>query len=321
MTAEQQRRDELAAFLRARRARLRPADVGLAETERRRTPGLRRQEVAQLAGISVEYYVRLEQARGAHPSRQVLLALARALMLTGDERGYLFGVAGLSLPRQQGRSREVSPAIRYLLDSLPETPAYVVDAAYDILAWNRLATHFIGDLSDVPAEGRNMVRWMFSQPDTDVHWSDEETLRFTRSTIADLRVAYARYLGDRAIEGLVTELLALSPRFARMWAEHDVEERRRIVKRIEHPVHGTLQFECQVLHVPDVDQRVIVYCAEPGTATQATFRRLAATMTSGPRHGLPGHGDEESCRAVRRADDGVDGGHRAAGSGDPAGAR
>jgi len=134
------KRGELATFLRTRRQRLRPADVGLPAGGRRRTPGLRRQEVAELAGISVDYYIRLEQARGPHPSRQVLTALGRALVLTADEREYLFRLAGESPPPAAVPSREISPGIRNLLDSMPETPAYVVDAKYDVLAWNSLAT-------------------------------------------------------------------------------------------------------------------------------------------------------------------------------------
>ena len=155
-------RADLAAFLRARRARLSPRQAGLPDAGlpgRRRTPGLRRQEVAQLAGISVDYYIRLEQARGPHPSRQVLLALARALMLTADERDYLFRVAGQSPPQVAGPSREITPGLRHLLDGMPGTPAYVVDAAYNVLAWNQLATHFIGDLSGY--DDRNMIRWTF----------------------------------------------------------------------------------------------------------------------------------------------------------------
>jgi transcriptional regulator with XRE-family HTH domain len=270
------RRAELAAFLRSRRSRLRPGEVGLPDGVRRRTPGLRRQEVAQLAGMSVDYYIRLEQARGPHPSRQVLSALARALMLTRDEREYLFRIAGESPPLACGPSRELTPGLRYLLDSLPDTPAYVVDAKYDVLAWNALATHFISDLSAVPESDRNMIRWIFRQPDTDLHWTEADTVHFARGTVADLRAAYARYPGDRGIEDLVTELLGLSPRFAEMWAAHEVEVRRRIVKRVDHPVAGALEFECQVLHVPETDQRLIVYCAAPGSPTQLAFRRLAA---------------------------------------------
>jgi transcriptional regulator with XRE-family HTH domain len=272
----------MADFLRSRRTRLRPAEVGLPDGGRRRTPGLRRQEVAQLAGMSVDYYIRLEQARGPHPSRQILSALARALMLTRDEREYLFRIAGESPPPVVGPSREVTPALRYLLDSLPDIPAYIVDAKYDVLAWNQLATHFISDLSTVPESDRNMIRWLFRRPDADPYWSETDAIRFARGSVADLRAAYARYPGDRGIEDLVTELLSLSGRFAEMWAAHEVEVRRRIVKRVEHPRHGPLEFECQVLHVPDTDQRLIAYCATPGSPTQRVFRQLASLADSHP---------------------------------------
>ncbi len=269
-------RTELAMFLRSRRDRLTPGDVGLPGTGRRRTPGLRRQEVAQVAGMSVDYYIRLEQARGPRPSRQVLAALARALMLTRDERDYLFRIAGENPPPVVGPSREVPAAIRYLMDNMPTTPAFVVDAKYDLLAWNALATHFIGHLAGIPRDERNMIRWMFGRPDTDVSWNDENTVRFARASVADLRVAYARYPGDRGIEQLVTELLGLSPRFAQMWEAREVRVRGGVVKRVVHPELGPLEFDCQVLNIQDSDQRLIVYCATPGSATEAAFHRLAA---------------------------------------------
>ncbi|PWR06302.1 transcriptional regulator [Micromonospora acroterricola] len=275
MTRTCLRRDELAAFLRSRRARLRPAEVGLPDGVRRRTPGLRRQEVAQLAGMSVDYYIRIEQGRGPHPSRQVLSALARALLLSRDEREYLFRVAGESPPPAAGPSRELTPGLRYLIDAMTETPAYLVDAAYDVLAWNRLATYFVGDLASVPATDRNMIRWMFRRPAEDSHWTDPDLIRFVRTSVADLRAAYGRYPGDRAVQQLVTELLGTSPRFAQLWAEHDVAERRPIVKRVPHPELGPLEFECRVLHVPETDQKMIAYVPEPGSPTQAVFRRLA----------------------------------------------
>jgi transcriptional regulator with XRE-family HTH domain len=271
-------RAELATFLRTRRDRLTPRDVGLPSTDRRRTPGLRRQEVAQLAGMSIDYYIRLEQARGPRPSRQILAALARALMLTRDEREYLFRIADESPPQVASPSREVTPGIRHLLDSLTETPAYVVDAKYDILAWNPLATHFIGNLEDFPDHDRNMIRWMFSRPPAETHWSDPDAQRFARGTVADLRASYASYPGDPGIEGLVTELLGVSPHFADMWAEHEVEIRRPLLKRVNHPQTGPLEFECQVLHIPETGQRLIVYCAAPASPTQQAFRRLAADL-------------------------------------------
>jgi transcriptional regulator with XRE-family HTH domain len=265
-------RTELGMFLRSRRQRLRPSDVGLPEGVRRRTPGLRRQEVAQLAGVSVEYYIRLEQGRGPSPSRQVLWSLSRALMLTADEREYLFRTAGHNPPTVAGPSRELLPAIRHLLDSLVHTPAYVVDAKYDLLAWNRPAIPFIGDASRHPESDRNMIRWTFRG---ERDWSDESIRGFARSMVADLRAAYGRYPGDRGIQELVTELLGVSPVFAEMWSSHEVEVRRGHRKRVTHPVAGPLEFECQVLHISDSDQRLIVYCADPGSPTEAAFHRLA----------------------------------------------
>jgi transcriptional regulator with XRE-family HTH domain len=269
-------RGELATFLRTRRDRLRPRDVGLPDGQRRRTPGLRRQEVAQLACLSVDYYIRLEQARGPRPSRQVLSALARALMLTADEREYLFRIAGEEPTAVPGPVRDVPPAIRYLLDALVATPAYVVSAKFDILAWNQLATYFVGDLSQTAEDDRNMIRWMFARPADDTYWDDSHAIAFTRSMVADLRAAYARYPGDRSIAALVGELLALSPRFAAMWAEHAVEVRHPVVKRVDHPLTGPIEFECQVMHIQDTDQRLIAYVATPGSATEAAFSRLAA---------------------------------------------
>lgn len=277
---------ELAAFLRDRRGRIVPSDVGLPDTGRRRTPGLRRQEVAQLAGMSVEYYVRLEQARGPHPSTQVLSALARALMLTADERAYLFRVAGEEPQPVRGPVRDVSLAIRHLLDSLTATPAYVLDAKYDVLAWNTMAAHFIGDMATVTEPERNIVMWMFRRPDDDPSVAERTDANcMERNSVADLRAAYARYPGDPGINRMVTTLLGTSRRFARLWEERTVQERRGFRKRVEHPLVGRLEFECQVLHVPETDQRVMLYCAEPGSPSEEGMRRLAA------EHTPPGAGD------------------------------
>jgi transcriptional regulator with XRE-family HTH domain len=275
-------RDDLATFLLTRRHRLRPADVGLPETGHRRTPGLRRQEVAQLAGMSVDYYIRLEQARGPHPSRQILSALARALMLSADEREYLFRLAGENPPPAAAPTRQISPGIRNLLDSMALTPAYVVDAKYDILAWNQLATFFIGDLSGYPVHERNMIRWMFRLPADAAPWSDAATRRFARSTVAELRAAYARYPADAGIAALVTELLGTSRLFADMWASHEVESRRPLMKHVDHPEAGPLDFECQILQIGDTGQRLIAYCAVPGSSTELAFRQLAGRTPRSP---------------------------------------
>lgn len=254
--------------------------MGLPDSARRRTPGLRRQDVAQLAGISIDYYIRLEQGRGSNPSRQVLSALSRALLLTADEREYLFRVAGENPPAVCGPTRELPPAIEYVLAGMPEVPAYVVDAKYDVLAWNHLATYFLGDLTSVPEHGRNMARWMFGHPADDPNWHDEASVEFARSTVADLRAAYARYPGDAGIEGLVTELLGLSERFAEMWAAHDVVVRRKIIKKLHSPTNGWMECECQVLQISETGQRIIIYYAEPGSPAREMFRDLAAAQST-----------------------------------------
>ncbi|GHJ46674.1 transcriptional regulator [Catellatospora sp. TT07R-123] len=274
-------REALAEFLRNRRARLGPAEVGLPVGGPRRTPGLRRQEVAQLAGISIEYYIRLEQARGPHPSRQVLAALGRALMLNADERSHLFRLAG-ELPQQtDGPPRDVPAGILHLLTALTEVPAYVLDAKYDVLAWNGLAGRLltggpIVDLAAVPPRQRNVVRWIFESPDLPRRLADEDAARFIRSAVADLRAARVRYPGDRGIRELVDELLRTSPEFGEIWAEHGVDTHRNMVKRMDHPVLGPLEFECQVLLVPDRDQRLVVYAPAPGSASAQVLRQLAS---------------------------------------------
>jgi hypothetical protein len=154
-------------------------------------------------------------------------------------------------------------------------PAYIVDAGYEVLAWNRCAVPFIGDLATLPGAERNMVRWIFRQAADDPRWDDAETLSFARSTVADLRATYARYPGNPSVTGLVTELLGTSPRFAQLWAAQDVAVRRTHRKQVPHPELGVLDFECQVLDIPDTDQRIIVYCAAPGTSTGEAFRRIA----------------------------------------------
>jgi transcriptional regulator with XRE-family HTH domain len=271
------KRDELAAFLRARRTRVTPREAGLPDSGPRRTSGLRRQEVAQLAGMSVDYYIRLEQGRGSNPSAQVLSALARALMLNADERDYMFRVAGHPVAERIRPSREVTPGVRALLDGMTTTPAYVVDAAYNILAWNRLARYFIGDPSG--GEDRNLIRWTFGRPAGDLVWTNEDTVRFTRSTVADLRANYARYPGNPGIESLVTEMLALSPRFAEMWESRDVEVRGPMTKRVPSAEFGPLEFECQVLHIAGTGQRIIAYCTAPGSAAAVAFEAMAARST------------------------------------------
>jgi transcriptional regulator with XRE-family HTH domain len=267
-------RDELAEFLRNRRSRVTPAEVGLPGGERRRTPGLRRQEVAQLAGMSIDYYIRLEQGRGPHPSRQVLNAMARALMLSQDERAHLFRLAGQPLETPRVRD-DVPESILHLITFLEEVPAYVLNARYDIRAWNPLANELMGDLDSQPPDQMNVIRWVFMSPDIALHLNDEEKSRFARAAVADLRVAAGRHPDDRALQALVTEMLALSPEFAGLWARHEVEVRREQRKKYTHPAVGTIDVICQVMPVPDRDDlRLVLYTAEPGSASHRALREL-----------------------------------------------
>ncbi|RVX42786.1 helix-turn-helix protein [Nonomuraea polychroma] len=267
-------RDQLAEFLRSRRARVSPADVGLPSGERRRTPGLRRQEIAQLAGMSIDYYIRLEQGRGPHPSRQVLNALARALMLTQDERAYLFDLAGQPLEAPSIREN-VPGSVLHLLAFLEEVPTYVLNARYDILAWNPMANVLMGDLDSRPPEDKNVIRWVFMSPDIAEHLNDEEKGRFARASVADLRAALGRYPDDRRMRALVAEMLALSPEFAELWSRHEVEIRREQRKRVTHPLVGVIDMICQVMPVPDRDDlRLVLYTTEPGSPSHQALREL-----------------------------------------------
>ncbi|MFI6322713.1 helix-turn-helix transcriptional regulator [Nonomuraea sp. NPDC050556] len=267
-------REELAEFLRTRRARILPKDVGLPQNGARRTPGLRRQEVAQLAGMSIDYYIRLEQGRGPHPSRQVLGALCRALMLSTDERDHLFRLAGQPLEPRRLRG-DVPEGIVNLVAFLEEVPAFVLDAKYDILAWNPMASAIMGDLDSQPASDLNVIRWVFRSPDLAQSLGDEEKSRFARAAVADLRVAAGRYADDPGIQALVTEMLALSPEFAALWAKHEVVVRREQRKRIVHPVVGVIDAVCMVMPVPDRDDlRLVLYTTTPGSPSHQALREL-----------------------------------------------
>jgi transcriptional regulator with XRE-family HTH domain len=256
-------REQLADFLKSRRARVAPSDAGIDGGSRRRTPGLRREEVARLAGISVDYYARLEQARGPRPSRQVLGALGRALRLHDDERTYLFQLAGEQPGPPAGPSPTVSAGIRHLLDRLDDTPAFVIDAKYELLAWNPMAVALMGDPAVVMPGSRNMIWNLFTGPASAL--ADEHAAAFADECVADLRAASVRYPADEAIRALITRLRAASTQFARRWDEHQVCVRRSTTKRFNHPVHGDLVFDCEVLDIADAGQKVIFYTAEAGS--------------------------------------------------------
>ncbi|WP_344488485.1 helix-turn-helix transcriptional regulator [Nonomuraea monospora] len=272
-------RTELAGFLRSRRELVQPSDVGLERGERRRTPGLRREEVARLAGMSVDYYARLEQARGPRPSRQVLGALCRALRLSDDERAYLHYLTGEPPGPPPGPSREVRPGVLHLLDRLDDTPAFVMDATYNVLAWNPLAAALIADFSALPPGERNFIWRYFTDPAARERHDPEGARRFARESVADLRAAAARYPDDPALRRLVGRLLERSAEFAELWAGHDVTVARSMRKRLRHPAVGWLELDCETLHVADGDQFVVLYTAAPGSPSYEALRLLKVIGT------------------------------------------
>ncbi len=258
-------RPEFAAALVAARTRLAPQDVGLPAGVRRRVAGLRREEVAQLAGISVDYLVRLEQGRGPQPSAQVVGALARALRLDGDERDHLFLLAGAALPRQGRIDSVVRPTTMRLLDRLIDLPAIVLDAKGDLIAWNALAVALLGDVTALPQRRRNIPRMQFLGARTGQVVHDEGADRVRAETVHDLRAAAAAHPGDPELRALITELRQGSAEFARLWDEHRVAVRRASRKAFDHPTVGRLTLDCDLLHLPDADQRLIVYSAAEGS--------------------------------------------------------
>ncbi|MEV4074479.1 helix-turn-helix transcriptional regulator [Nonomuraea fuscirosea] len=274
-------RRELAAFLRSRRERIAPADVGLPAGPRRRTPGLRREEAANLAFISTEYYTRLEQARAPRPSREVLAGLARALRLSDAERAHLHHLAGAPPGPAPGPSREVRQSILDLLERLPQAAAIVTSAAFEVLAWNDLAAALMEDFSAVPRRERNLVRRAFLGPRPDGRrlYGVSDVAEFARSAARDLRATTARYPDDPELAGLVAELLAGSEEFARLWASHDVAAEPALCKTFQHPLVGPITVNCDVLEISGRDQRVVIYTAVPGSPSEQALRLLSVVGT------------------------------------------
>jgi transcriptional regulator with XRE-family HTH domain len=274
---EQERRQVLAAFLRSRRARLTPAEVGLADGIRRRTPGLRREEVAQLAHIGVSWYTSLEQGRDVKPSEQVLDSLAKALRLNAGERRHLFTLARVQPPYMPPAPEEVAgPALERMVQALEPHPAYVLGRRWDLLAWNRTADAVFG-LSRIPGpHSRNMLWRGF----TTVHLKQNpDGLRIAKGVVAQFRADYARYPGDPSFERLITDLQSVSPDFARLWSEHDVVmDPPDCRKTIEHPHLGRMEFDYVTLQTADGSGlKTVVYTAVPEAAEK--LRQLLAGVS------------------------------------------
>ncbi|WP_053746274.1 helix-turn-helix transcriptional regulator [Streptomyces sp. NRRL WC-3618] len=289
-------RTELADFLRHGRARLEPSAVGLSPGARRRTPGLRREEVASLAGMSVDYYTRLEQSRGPRPSRQMLTALARGLRLTDDERDHLFHLAGEEPPRRESVSQHVRPGLLLILDRLHDTPAQVVTDCGEVLAQNAMACALSGDVSARPPRERNLVRRFFLDPAARALIPPEDFAEHARAHVANLRAVAAARPDDPVPRALVAELRAGSAEFARLWESHEVAVRRASTKRFVHPVVGVLELDCEIMVAHDHRQLLIVHTARPGTESYERLRLLrvvgvqdlAPTSTPPPGAAAPG---------------------------------
>jgi transcriptional regulator with XRE-family HTH domain len=267
---------ELAAVLRTARSRVKPADVGLPAGPRRQVPGLRREELAQLAGLGVDYVIRLEQGRGPTPSPQVLSALARALRLGDDDRDTLFRLAG-SAPPQAGRvSMLVRPSVLRLLDRMADQPALVLSAKSDVLAWNPLAAALFGDFSELPPARRNLIRQRFLGTGIG-RISLSPDLDSAADCVGCLRTAQARYPHDPDLARLVAELRAGSARFDSLWQAGRSGRLRSGSTAITHPELGPLTLDCDVLLEYEADQTVLVYSAQPGTPESSALELLRVT--------------------------------------------
>lgn len=266
---------DLGDFLRSRRGRIQPQEVGLPSYGRRRVPGLRREEVAQLAGVSVDYYVRLEQGRGQSVSDAVLDAIARVLRLDETEHAYLRTVAR---PRDRGTRRpdtaRVRPGVQALLDSMDRTPAFVIGPRMDVLAWNALADA-VSDYGRTTPADRNIPRHVFLDPGSRTRYP--EWAAIAAQAVAHLRLNAGHRPDDRELCALVGELSVQSEDFRRLWTDHQVQACMSGTKRIRHPLAGllTLPYETMTIQT-EPDQTMVVYTPEPGSETAERLQLLAS---------------------------------------------
>ncbi|MCW3049157.1 MAG: family transcriptional regulator [Solirubrobacterales bacterium] len=265
------RRTELADFLKHRRALVTPESAGLEANGRRRTPGLRREEVAQLAGVGVSWYTWLEQGRDIKPSPQVLDALARALRLDAAERAHVFHLARVELPLPAGDyPREAPPELHAVVEGLMPNPAYLIGPRADVLAWNRAAARVIGEPQRAPDGRPNVLWWLFTSDER----RDEQSRSTARNTLARFRAEHARRIGDPDFAALVDALDRASPEFRDLWPRHEVLTEQLGTKTIEHPELGTLRLHhLQSVPTSHPDLRLTQF-APADDATRAALARL-----------------------------------------------
>ena len=268
-----ERRHELSDFLRTRRAKIVPSDVGLADGARRRTPGLRREEVALLANIGTTWYTRLEQGLPINVSADVLAAISRALRLTSEERRHLYLLAELPLTIAAQEDERVSELVLRVLDALEPSPAYVRGRRWDVLAYNRSADA-LADFSSQTGLGRNIVWRLFRDEKSQCRYGDLQCIM--RRCVANFRTVAAKYPSDPAFTELIEDLRANSPDFKQLWAEHDVLGSTEGLKRFLHPELGELILDYTGFEIPgDGDMRMVVMTAQPGSESERKLRLLA----------------------------------------------
>jgi hypothetical protein len=268
-------RAALADFLRRHRENLQPGDVGLPAGARRRTPGLRREDVAALAAMSTDYYTRLEQQRGPQPSEQMLASLARALRLTSDERNYLFRIAGHTAPAAITAATHVAPALLRVLDRLEDTPALILSSLGETLVQNRMADALLGDRSHCTGLARSEIYRWFTDPAERLRYPEEDRDRQSRAQVANLRAAYGS-MGSKSRAGeIVRALQRESAEFAALWERHEVAQRFADHKVLLHPELGPIEVDCQVLFTEDQSQALLVLTAPPRTEGYEKLQLLA----------------------------------------------
>lgn len=271
--------DELGACLRSWRERLQPEQIGLgaAGGARRRAPGLRREEVAQLAGLSVDYLARLEQGRAANPSPSVLAPLARALRLSDAERDHLYRVAGQAPPGAGELDRHITPGVQRILDRLGDVPVLVLDASWQVVARNPLATALLGESEISPTARAGNIAWRhFTGMEGRVRYEAGGRETFEHGIVSDLRATLGDRPGDSRLAALIDDLRAASPRFAELWELREVERHQGGEKWVDHPEVGAIEITCDVLSVRDSDLRLVVYTVAPDSPSARALALLGA---------------------------------------------
>jgi len=298
--------EELGDFLKSRRSRLSPQDVGLRSYgERRRVPGLRREELAQLAGVSIAYYTRLEQGVSRNASDGVLDALSRALRLDADETAHLRALAHPArVTAHRPRQERARPSVRTMIAEMGDLPVLLVGYRNDVLAWNAMghalfAGHLRADAPDQAETRPNMIKLVFCDPHVRGLYADWKTK--AQDAVDYLRLVSGQHPDDPRLASLIGELSMASPEFARLWAKHTVRQCRASVRAFQHPLVGGLSLNEEIMHlVQDQGQRLVIYSADPGSPSEAGLRLLARlTAEHAPERALPQEpsrpDDDETC--------------------------